>query len=84
MTIILETIYMKYIFDIPYLPLMDQYSIRDSFLDADLFRIMELKHIQWQTMYRKLTLQSNHTEHHELNNQAKPPTTNKNLIKIKN
>jgi hypothetical protein len=23
-------------------------------------------------------------EHHKLNNQAKPPTTNKNLIKIKN
>jgi hypothetical protein len=37
MTIILETIYMKYLFDIPYLPLMDQYSIRDLFLDADLF-----------------------------------------------
>ena len=39
MTIILETIYMymKYIFDIPYLPLMDKYPIRDSFLDGDLF-----------------------------------------------
>ena len=30
--------YMKYLFDIPYLPLMDQYPIRDSFLDADLFQ----------------------------------------------
>ena len=29
---------MKYLFDIPYLPLMDQYSIRDSFLDAYLFQ----------------------------------------------
>ena len=38
MTIILETIYMKYLVDIPYLPLMDQYSIRDSFLDTDLFQ----------------------------------------------
>ena len=38
MTIILETIYMKYLVDIPYLPLMDQYSIRDLFLDADLFQ----------------------------------------------
>ena len=38
MTIILETIYMKYLVDIPYLPLMDQYSIRDSFLDVDLYQ----------------------------------------------
>jgi hypothetical protein len=30
-------VHMKYLFDIPYLPLMDQYSIRDSFLDTDLF-----------------------------------------------
>ena len=29
---------MKNLFDIPYLPLMDQCSIRDSFLDADLFQ----------------------------------------------
>jgi hypothetical protein len=61
MTIILETIYMKYLVDIPYLPLMDQYSIRDLFLDADLYYGIEAHAMANYVQKTDATIQSHGT-----------------------